>query len=142
MTHTEALKLALEALERINDRFDLESVAQDATKAITALEKALAQPAQQEPVAFDVWLQECESMTMAVRHGVKFLLMPEESAVRIGTAIQNTTPLQRKSLSYVELMALSKNSGLGPENVSGLIQARLEIYGRAIEAAHGIKGEP
>jgi len=57
----------------------------------------LAQPKQEqgEPVAFDVWLQECESMTMAVRHGVKFLLMPEESAVRIGTAIQNTTPQQR-----------------------------------------------
>ena len=50
----EALKLALEALEHINDRFDLESVAQDATIAITALREALAeQPAQpqQEPVA-------------------------------------------------------------------------------------------
>ena len=51
MTKDETLKLALEALERINDRFDLESVAQDATKAITALEKALAQP-EQEPVAW------------------------------------------------------------------------------------------
>ena len=52
MTKDEALKTALEALERINDRFDLESVAQDATKAITALEKALAQP-EQEP--FEYW---------------------------------------------------------------------------------------
>ena len=140
----EALKLALAALSSGEDvqvgrvvwtEYDSSLV----QEAITAIKEALAQPAQQEPVAFDVWLQECESMTMAVRHGVKFLLMPEESAVRIGTAIQNTTPLQRKSLSYVELMELSKNSGLGPENVSGLIQARLEIYGRAIEAAHGIK---
>jgi hypothetical protein len=40
----EAFKLALEALERISDRFDLESVAQDATKAITAIKEALAQP--------------------------------------------------------------------------------------------------
>jgi hypothetical protein len=44
MTKDEALKLALEALERISDRFDLESVAQDATKAITAIKEALAQP--------------------------------------------------------------------------------------------------
>ena len=50
MTKDEALKLALEALERISDRFDLESVAQDATKAITAIKEALAQP-EQEPVA-------------------------------------------------------------------------------------------
>ena len=47
----EALKLALEALERISDRFDLESVAQDATTAITAIKEALAQP-EQGPVAW------------------------------------------------------------------------------------------
>ena len=51
MTKDEALKLALEALERISDRFDLESVAQDATKAITVIKEALAQP-EQEPVQF------------------------------------------------------------------------------------------
>ena len=134
MTHTEALKLALEALERINDRFDLESVAQDATKAITALEKALAQPAQQEPVAFDVWLQECESMTMAVQHGVKFLLMPEESAVRIGTAIQNTTPLQHKPLTLGQKQRLWSSVGDKPT-----LKDRVNAYGLAIEAAHGIK---
>ena len=122
----EALKLALEALERINDRFDLESVAQDATKAITALEKALAQQ-EQEPVA---WINPDEQNARKAFHWVK----AEEF-----TSPVYITPPQRKSLSYVELMALSKNSGLGPENVSGLIQARLEIYGRAIEAAHGIK---
>ena len=59
MTKDETLKLALEALERINDRFDLESVAQDATKAITALEKALAQP-EQEPVAINLLRYEPE----------------------------------------------------------------------------------
>ena len=138
MTKDEALKLALE-VAKIRWHGPSSERSYVDKMLIDACEEVLAQPAQQEPVAFDVWLQECESMTMAVRHGVKFLLMPEESAVRIGTAIQNTTPPQRKSLSYVELMALSKNSGLGPENVSGLIQARLEIYGRAIEAAHGIK---
>jgi hypothetical protein len=46
MTKDEALTMAMEALERISDRFDLESVAQDATKAITAIKEALAQPPQ------------------------------------------------------------------------------------------------
>jgi hypothetical protein len=52
----------------------------------------LEQKEQSESIPFDVWLQECENMTTVVRHGVKFLLMPEESAVRIGTAIQDTRP--------------------------------------------------
>jgi hypothetical protein len=50
-----------------------------------------------------------------------------------------TTAARRKPLPYGELMALAKNSDLGPERVSGLLRERLEIYGRAIEAAHGIK---
>jgi hypothetical protein len=106
----EAMKLALEALKNIDDAMPFPV----GKSAIKALEEALAKQKQckypncdypcmnlpdcqeqGEPVAFDVWLQECESMTMAVRHGVQFLLMPEESAVRIGTAIQNTTPQQR-----------------------------------------------
>lgn len=51
-------------------------------------------------------------------------------------------PAQRKPLTYAELMALANESGLGPKNVSGLLQARLEIYGRAIEAKHNIKDQP
>lgn len=50
MTHKEALTLALNALKRITDRFDLESVTEDATKAITAAEEALAQPEQFKPL--------------------------------------------------------------------------------------------
>ena len=91
---------------------------------------ALAQPSQ-EPVAFDVWLQECESMTMAVRHGVKFLLMPEESAVRIGTAIQNTTPPQRKPLTNEQMFKIWLTVPAETEDRFA--------FARAIEAAHGIK---
>ena len=128
----EALKLALEALENSVDlvREDayqaeklygnyptrqgkvngLKVLADDHEKAITVLKEVLAQP-EQEPVAFDVWLQECESMTMAVRHGVKFLLMPEESAVRIGTAIQNTTPPQRAWVGLTDEDCKSMSAG-------------------------------
>jgi len=48
----EAMKLALEALENIEERCTLGAWEDDAGKAITALREALAeQPAQQEPVA-------------------------------------------------------------------------------------------
>jgi hypothetical protein len=86
-----------------------------------------AQP-EQEPVAFDVWLQECESMTMAVRHGVKFLLMPEESAVRIGTAIQNATPPQRTwvDLSDEETETLIHRFDGDPHTLLDEVNARLK----------------
>jgi hypothetical protein len=96
--------------------------------------RTTAQPKQEqgETVAFNVWLQECESMTMAVRHGVKFLLMPEESAVRIGTAIQNTTPQQRKPLTDGQINAIWDSLIASPDYSR-------EMIVRAIEAAHGIK---
>ena len=84
---------------------------------------------EQEPVAFDVWLQECESMTMAVRHGVKFLLMPEESAVRIGTAIQNTTPLQRTWVDLTDdemLMIYGQNHEGKKYNLGRMVQQALK----------------
>ena len=36
-------------------------------------------------------------------------------------------------IGYADLMRLAKDAGLGPENVSGLLQARLELFGRAVE---------
>lgn len=36
-------------------------------------------------------------------------------------------------IGYADLMRLAKEAGLGPENVSGLLQARLELFGRAVE---------
>lgn len=38
-------------------------------------------------------------------------------------------------MDYKQLMTLARDAGLGPENVSGLLQARLEIFGRAVEKA-------
>jgi hypothetical protein len=137
-----AMTLALEALTATMATHGFrEHIEEAQDKAIKALEEALASEQEQrnvseqlgEPVAFDVWLQECENMTMAVRHGVKFLLMPEESAVRIGTAIQNTTPQQRKPLTEEERFQLR-------------CQWNPEIHGamhdyiiQQAEAAHNIK---
>jgi len=127
----EAMKLALEALKSINEMVDYEGNGFKLEYEIKALEEALAEKQEQgEPVAFDVWLQECESMTMAVRHGVQFLLMPEESAVRIGTAIQNTTPQQRKPLTKQQRIEIIES--LEFEN------SQQELID-AVEAAHNIK---
>jgi hypothetical protein len=95
--------------------------------ALDSVKEALAQPVQ-EPVAFDVWLQECESMTMAVRHGVQFLLMPEESAVRIGVAIQNTTPQQRPwvGLTDEERVTISYTANGNEFDAMRLAEAKLK----------------
>jgi len=44
-------------------------------------------------------------------------------------------PAQWVGLDYSTLLRLAGDAGLGPKHVSGLLQARLEIYGRAIESA-------
>ena len=130
----ETLKLALEALDLAQFLLEKSNHHGKILDAYTAIKEALAQPAQQEPVAFDVWLQECESMTMAVRHGVKFLLMPEESAVRIGTAIQNTTQPQRKPLTHEQRFDLLTK--FEPyKNKWGALAILIDM----VEAAHGIK---
>ena len=131
---TEALKLALEALDLAQALLEKSNHHVKILDAYTAIKEALAQPAQQEPVAFDVWLQECESMTMAVQHGVKFLLMPEESAVRIGTAIQNTTQPQRKPLTVEEIDAIDEANWDADHKSWGI-----HDFARAIEDAHNIK---
>ena len=166
----QALELALEVIQDYVEEYGPHDKDSGAQYAINAIKEALAQPEQwgasavthpeyiaeqkaktqelrsmlaqpeQEPVAFDVWLQECESMIMAVRHGVKFLLMPEESAVRIGTAIQNTTPPQRKPLTDEQIAEMWLEI-LGSTPPSGIHEDGLQPwrFARAIEAAHGIK---
>ena len=146
----EALKLALEALEHINDRFDLESVAQDATTAITAIKEALAQPAQ-EPVCPDCKakvLYECvacssnnyppkteqDSVAWVERigGGVSYDLY-HESARKLPEGVKfdlYTAPPQRKPLTDEEIDAISLRDG-------GVTYRQLA---RAVEAAHNIGG--
>jgi NADH pyrophosphatase NudC (nudix superfamily) len=63
----EALKLALEALERTNPRFSEDVMRQH--EAITAIKAVLAQPAQ-EPLAFDAFLESEDfyELMQAYRH--------------------------------------------------------------------------
>ena len=36
-------------------------------------------------------------------------------------------------MDYQTILQIAKSAGLGPENVSGLLQARLEVFARAVE---------
>jgi len=119
---------------------------------IDRLREALERPAQhqQEPdrVKFERHWRKTRGDKKANRELPRHPLQPQtyiqDSAnrhwVTWQAAVRSVAPqADRKPLAYAELMALAKKSGLGPEHVSGVLQARLEIYGRAIEAAHGIK---
>jgi hypothetical protein len=55
-------------------------------------------------LALDVWIKECESMPIVIRDGVQFLMMSEESAVRIGSAIKNINASQpeQKPVAWLE----------------------------------------
>ena len=83
MTHTEALKLALEALELAHPRFGIAT--EKHKQAITAIEEALAQP-EQEPVA---WMSDVGSVASAHEKKMGYVL---ESAFTIPLY---TTPPQR-----------------------------------------------
>jgi len=94
----EALKLALEALENLygtcdwhND--DGKEAMLNAPKAITAIKEALAQPAQQEPVA---WMYQCtadNSGAVLLRHKTNWA--ESNSGLWIETPLY-TTPPQRE----------------------------------------------
>lgn len=122
MTQTEALKLALEALEYPGNIWHMNC---PKDKAITAIKEALAQP-EQEPIG---WASDIEfdSLTTFCSH--------EEKGV-LGTAGLKiplyTTPPQRKPLTDDEILTVARNH-YNPHQ-------RAEIsFARAIEAAHGIK---
>ena len=118
MTQTEALKLALEALE-LEDlacRYEKDPTPEHIAKAITAIREALAQP-EQEPFGYfrydmrlDAWVQNRDGQ----RPGTPFY----------------TTPPQRKPLTDEEIDFLWQNTSPYYDH---------QDFARAIEAAHGIK---
>ena len=141
----EAIKLALEALELINLEFVCANGSHHAKKdrhewdedcpitdrwrkAITALREALAeQPAQQEP---KYWLWACG------QHIQVSLKKPEfPDAIPLYTRPQAREPLTDEQLRditkrYALSLAFPCDSKTTPE-----------MFARAIEAAHGIKGD-
>ena len=143
MTKDEALRLALEALENITSvsiceathhaKKDRHLLCEECPnevrhlKAITAIKAALE--AKDEPVAW-FWFDE--------RDGGEWIHIADNqiNADKFGNAKViplYTTPPQRKPLSEEEIGAI-----LEDVNAYG---TRLYTFARAIEAAHGIKGE-
>ena len=122
----EALKLALEALEELNNtssywwhKVDEATVAK-IDSAITAIKETLAQPEQeQEPVALRATTEKAVVILKTVTAGL-------ESALA-----KTTTPPQRKPLTDEEIHSVRDSFGEDP--------VMLVAFARAIEAAHGIK---
>jgi hypothetical protein len=50
-------------------------------------------------------------------------------------------PAQQEPLTYVDLRRIANQCGLGANEVSARTQATVDNFARAIEAAHGIKGD-
>jgi hypothetical protein len=128
----EALKLALEALEVANSCVDGYYIPKgkahlpEIELAITAIKEALAQP-EQEPVA---WV--CHGTHG--HHDIDFLEEDVDS-LSVGTQLY-TTPPQRKPLTDEEI-----NKIWVPHTFIQATDRRQQAFARAIEAAHGIKGE-
>jgi hypothetical protein len=156
MTKDEALKLALEYVELVqDDRYNAEHIDREAL--VTAIKEALAQP---EPVAwkYDVTYNQDGTVSVALPDGDELRIVlpsqqepycwtwdvwvsggkwraeygwekPTEKVVNLQPLY--TTPPQRKPLTEQEIGAI-----LEGVNAYG---TRLYTFARAIEAAHGIK---
>ena len=156
MTKDEAMKMALEALECLKRDFDADQFEWGiADEAITAIKEALAQP-EQEPVAWEQFHEhmagpfykappqpEKEPVAWGVFEGnLHDMFFTEAEAVEMaqlkGTHAEvrplYTTPPQRKPLTLGQKQRLWSSVGDKPT-----LKDRVNAYGLAIEAAHGIK---
>ena len=140
MTKDEALKLALEALEYFSDTATLNMDKAMSEDAITAIKEALAQP-EQEPV--EVFLTDEHQMGFKV--GVQSFILDywpdlqsevEFMKTQLLTAFARAAPPQRKPLTDEEIDKAWRSC----DYTVPWEQHRIDIA-RAIEAAHGIKGE-
>ena len=126
MTKDEALKLALEKFEFMNH---VDSIFEgEFNFQINAIKEALAQP-EQKPVAWAMYQKgRLLSFWMDKGDAYNFEFTSEHSWSPL-----YTTPPQRKPLTDEEIGAILEDI-----NAFG---TRLYTFARAIEAAHGIKGE-
>jgi len=141
----EAIRLALGTLEAIANHGDIAAIATPdgvifLETAITALREALAeQPArQQEPVG-EVFINTGSGALFAPMKDVRWKdgKMPPE-----GAKLYTSPPAQRKPLTDEELRNVLRNTNHMIRNaMHGPFWPELEQACRAIEAAHGIKGD-
>ena len=129
MTKDEALKLALEALKypinQSHENFNVDMAELLAHRAITAIKEALAQP-EQEPVAI------LHRYPSKCRMTVEYT--DEITEVREGSWPLYTTPPQSKPLTDEEIILIVADCASSHQHTD-------IHFARAIEAAHGIKGE-
>ena len=120
MTDKELMQQALEALEE-----GYRTHTPEFKNAIAALRERLAQP-EQEPVA---WIDEFGNVfPLGAQRGPKHLNEPMKPLY--------TAPPQRKPLSDEEI----SNTWCKVSNTD-FVTADTHVFARAIEAAHGIKGD-
>lgn len=126
MNKDEALRMALEALEKAPMGYSMESDIRS-YKAITAIKQALEQP-DGEPVAWMVYTQDGQSGYVTdnptdIQEGQRALPL-------------YTSPPKREPLTLGQKQRLWSSLGNKPT-----LKDRVNAFGLAIEAAHGIKGE-
>jgi len=130
MNKDEALRLALEALEVANSLVDGYYLPKEKAwlpeieEAITAIKAALE--AKDEPVALKPCAYESKEKKMCRKCGQVH-----------AEAIWDTTPPQRKPLTDEEVLRLLSKI----DECAVRLPRGLREFARAIEAAHGIKGE-
>lgn len=137
MTQTEALRLALEALELCTNQGMIPMYLNKNKDAITAIKVALE--AKDEPVA----------VAWANRDGTKFVGNGRKWIHQDCVIPLYTHPPQRKPLMDEEIEKLAEQVGMLIDKYGLALDAEngldegVDAFGfaRAIEAAHGIKGE-
>ena len=137
MTKDEALKLALDALTNAYwptqaDLIPAHNI-KECAEAITAIKEALAQP-EQEP---DYYGLTADHLWMSISKDHYDRLKPEYRMACY------TTPPQRKPLTAMEVYDVVHDADLDWHTgfALGEDENRFVVFARAIEAAHGIKGE-
>jgi hypothetical protein len=149
MTQVEAMKLALEALEMVKANADdwqqrtgkeIKGWMQPVNNSITALRQAIEQAQKQEPVAWSCGC--CNGSGWVVRD--PDIGTDQECFVCEGTGKNiDTFPPQRQPLTDEEILILNNpnwDKG-GEEQLIAAPDEEIIEFARAIEAAHGIKGE-
>jgi hypothetical protein len=155
MTKDEALKLALEALISCRNLLEIEvnrAIARDAAdawiqekeaelhqhnNAITAIKAALE--AKDEPVA---WLYPDDlkrfetSETFAQAYSIEVVSPTHGETVPL-----YTTPPQRKPLTRQQINQMMADAGWQNSAIRQADLDKVEKFAKALEAAHGIKGE-
>ena len=131
----EAMKLALEALKyplnQSHENFNVDMAELLAHRAITAIEEALAQP-EQEPVAFI-----CEFYADEGHPFVSFEPVTHGTNTPLYASPPQRNPLTRKEvLTIIDKHPAEKKTGLPM-----FYRDQVLDIARAIEAAHGIKGD-